>query len=82
MSALDGPPNEIVEHIERISEQLTATITSAWSRGIKDGMEVAALVSDNMGTSLDQLGHDVLASMCVGVRDTIRLTALSIETPK
>lgn len=82
MSAPDGPPDDLEQHIEAVSSHLRQAVNAAWYRGLRDGMEVGAQICVNLVEPLFTLHGPGYAAVAQGAADSIRLMALQSETPQ
>lgn len=86
MSAPDGPPDEIAAAItalvETVAERLQSIVNVTWAKGMRDGMEVGAMICDGMAAPLATSYCEIASAAVQAARDAIRIAALDVETPK
>ncbi|AXN53333.1 hypothetical protein PBI_THONKO_61 [Mycobacterium phage Thonko] len=76
MPTPDEVPDELREQASAVADQMTELVRRAHARGARDGMELAAVICQQV---IDGAEHEIIVTVASTLRDQIRLGALSIE---
>lgn len=88
MTSPDAAPNKLLEAANALSQQVGQLTLSAHAEGVRQGMECAAQIADNIARhigddySIEATARAVCVQLLHDMRDWIRLCALQVPEPE